>query len=91
MGGAPLKPSAGLCSVPKLRMESLFVHAAPGHANDRYLWMERCKVCGREANVVMILDDGARVPYCCRHHPSAPQEDEQAYIDFVRALQRFRG
>jgi hypothetical protein len=53
--------------------------------------MELCRLCGREADVVMILDDGARVPYCCVHHPFDPSEEEQAFEDFIAALHGFRG
>jgi hypothetical protein len=51
--------------------------------------MEQCRVCTEDAVVVMILDDGARVPYCREHILVNWNEEEREYDRFVRAIREF--
>ena len=54
----------------------------------RVFWMiEKCRVCERDAVVVMILDDGARIPYCRKHTP-LDFEEREINEDFLAALRK---
>ena len=55
----------------------------------RFLEMEQCRICAEDAVVVMILDDGARVPYCREHILVNWDEEEREYDRFVRAIREF--
>lgn len=57
----------------------------------RFLNMEQCRVCAEDAVVVMILDDGARVPYCREHIRMNWSEEEREYDRLVKALREFHG
>jgi hypothetical protein len=48
--------------------------------------MEQCRLCLDDAAVVMILDDGTRVPYRREHMPAREDEEVEAYDRLILAI-----